>query len=223
MKHIVTLYHCAGKFKGIENHFDSLKNLNLSDDLLCIQSKNCHKCNYPQHKADKTFFGTEKKITFMTKYNSINIRTSVFKSGSMMFDYNHKDELPIHDVVNILTNHFPGDIKLTKGGLVMKMVTWKTQTTDINNIKTYVQNNYKGNYDFTERASNIFPNVSYTIHGNKIRVGKKSITCVYRSPNDKEIDNFILMLQKYYGVTNDNKSEESEEESEEYDTNEMDE
>jgi len=198
MKYIITFYHYSCKLTNITENFEKLKQLELSDDVFCVHHKTGHKCKFSQHSSTKKFLGSSKMISFVIKYENINIRISIFQSGNAIINYNHKKEFQVDEIINNLAENFDFEIGITKSQLVTKTVEWRTINNNLSDIKTHVQNNYKGNYDIIEHESSLFPSLFFTVRGNKIRIGKKSVRCSYRRINDKEIDNFMSILQKYY-------------------------
>ena len=146
------------------------------------------------------------------KYQSINIRIKLFKNGSVVIHYSNKTEIPIpiDDIIGKLEKEISFNTKLTNCKLARKVVQWKTSGNDLEKIKSYMQQNYKGNYDIIEHKSSSLPWISFAIHGNKIRLGRKSISCINNKSENKEIDNFMSILQKYFTVQNNEVQNEDE-------------
>jgi len=219
MKYLITSYTYSGNLSNLAEHFDEIKQLELSDDLCCIHHQSGHKCNFVLHKADKKFSGFYNMITIVMKYKTVNIRIKLFRSGSIIFHYFHKMEIPAGNIINNFKEKLKFNTELTKWKLVMKVVEWKTSGNDLEKIKAYLQRNYKDNYDIIEHKSSSLPSISFAVHGNKVRLGKKSITCQYSRIEDKEIDNFMLVLQKYFNRQNneieDNNNQDNENEVDE--------
>lgn len=203
MKHLITSYTFSGKLSNLTENYDKVKQLELSENIVCVHHQTGHKCNFPKHKTDKKYSGFYNMVTIIMKYQSIIIRIKIFKSGSVIFHYSHATEISIDDIIEKLKEELSFDTKLTKYKLVMKVVAWKTNGNDLDQLKSYLEVNYKGNYDIVEHKSSLFPSISFTIHGNKVRLEGKSIICRYRRIEDKEIDNFMSILQKYFNNQND--------------------
>ncbi|ARF12113.1 hypothetical protein Klosneuvirus_3_248 [Klosneuvirus KNV1] len=200
MKYIITSYTYSGKLSNLTEHFDEIKQLELSNDLCCIHHQSEHKCNYPLHKADKKFFGFHNTVTIIMKYLSDNIRIKLFKSGSVILHYKHKTEIPVNNIIEKLKGKLTFNTVLSKYKLRMKVVEWRTSGNNLKEIKSYLQLNYNGNYDIVE--NNLSPIILFDVHGNKICMGRKSIISTQRHIENKETDNFILVLQKYFNSQN---------------------
>jgi len=202
MKYLITSYTFSGKLSNLAEHFDEVKQLELSDDICCIHHQTEHKCNFPSHKSKKKFIGFHNTVTIIMKYLSDNIRIKLFKSGSVILHYKHKTEIPVDNIVEKLKDKLTFNTVFSKCKLIMKVVEWRTSGNNLKEIKSYLQLNYNGNYDIVENNSPLVPSMSLSIHGNKIRMGNKSIISAQHHIENKEIDNFISVLQKYFNSQN---------------------